>query len=494
MERKYIVSAIIIIIAILSFNTKSNAVTAPWLEITSKNYSQGDKITDTNIKELDEGNILQLYAIVVMGNDLHNQSGEDNTGIYVQENNLNNVSWSSSNSDIATVDTDGKVIGISEGKVTITAKYGTYEDANYEITVKAINKGNIEIVEKRSVPQKPMIINAEYKFNVDSYNIPKNEIKNITASIENKDIAEIVSIDPDINSGTATINVKFKKIGNTKLIVSLNYDGNEYKAECEFSVVKNKYTLNLSAKNLSALPDTINIGDKLQLVAMFEIFGGSVDSEDVTSNGVVWKSSNEKVATIDEKGLITGLAEGKTTISAQFASCDKVEYNLIVKNSQTNKRKITYSFYLNSKDGTELPESIKVGDKIQLVARFGTSEYNSNGTALTTSSKDVSSNGTIWTSSDEKIAKVDEKGMVTGIAKGTATINAKYIIDGKTYASDFKINILEADKKTEEKKSQDDNTTAKEKLPFTGKKDRLIALLILNLAFAIKGYVKYRRI
>ena len=45
--------------------------------------------------------------------------------------------------------------------------------------------------------------------------------------------------------------------------------------------------------------------------------GGIVGSEDYT-NKVKWKSSNKKVAVVDNNGIVTGISTGKTTISAEL--------------------------------------------------------------------------------------------------------------------------------------------------------------------------------
>ena len=58
----------------------------------------------------------------------------DSLGWFVDEANLSGATWTSSNNSIATVDNNGKVTGVAEGKTTITAKYNN-ETANYEVNV-----------------------------------------------------------------------------------------------------------------------------------------------------------------------------------------------------------------------------------------------------------------------------------------------------------------------------------------------------------------------
>ncbi len=47
-----------------------------------------------------------------------------------------------------------------------------------------------------------------------------------------------------------------------------------------------------------------------------------------------------------------------------------------------------------------------------------------------------------WTSSDESVAKVDEKGRVRGVKAGRVVITAAAVVDGKTIKGDFALNVV----------------------------------------------------
>lgn len=68
--------------------------------------------------------------------------------------------------------------------------------------------------------------------------------------------------------------------------------------------------------------DVVSVGGELQLAAL-------VLPEDASDKNVVWTSSNETVATVDETGLVTGVAMGEVTITA---ACGEVSatYDLTV--------------------------------------------------------------------------------------------------------------------------------------------------------------------
>ena len=116
---------------------------------------------------------------------------------------------------------------------------------------------------------------------------------------------------------------------------------------------------------------------------------------------ITWSSSDEEVATVDENGKIVGVAIGETTITATAEDGAIAECIVTVKDTTNGETEVKLN-----KENIE----IDLG---------GTKEEQLNAT-VTPNELEVT-----WTSSDEKIAKVDETGKVTGIKVGTAEITAK---------------------------------------------------------------------
>ena len=118
-------------------------------------------------------------------------------------------------------------------------------------------------------------------------------------------------------------------------------------------------------------------GDKVQLTA-------SVD-------GVAWSSTKPEVATVDANGLVTSVGKGSTSIKAS-----KEGY----------------------KDGSI---SISVDyESIKVTAAGGASSIIIGETLQLSADKD----GVTWSSSNNAIASVDDKGLVTAVAAGDVTISA----------------------------------------------------------------------
>lgn len=133
-------------------------------------------------------------------------------------------------------------------------------------------------------------------------------------------------------------------------------------------------------------------------------------NDEAVSGTVVWSSSNEEVATV-QNGEITALSEGKTTVTAlwseQMARCE-----VIVSKYYDPEWSVSLSDNLLSLYKTSTAAESVV---LTVSASFG-GEQIADGYTLE------------WKSSDEKVAIVDENGKATAVSAGTATltVTAKY--------------------------------------------------------------------
>ncbi|MBP0963337.1 MAG: N-acetylmuramoyl-L-alanine amidase, partial [Oscillospiraceae bacterium] len=114
---------------------------------------------------------------------------------------------------------------------------------------------------------------------------------------------------------------------------------------------------------------------------------------------VVWTSADAKIAKVDETGKVTGVKVGKTTITAETSNGKKATCEVTVTEA--------YSISLNK---TELTLAVKGTETLTATVKQGNST--------------ITNQPVIWTSSDSKIAKVDNNGKVTAEKEGEATITA----------------------------------------------------------------------
>jgi uncharacterized protein YjdB len=124
---------------------------------------------------------------------------------------------------------------------------------------------------------------------------------------------------------------------------------------------------------------------------------------------VVYSSSDETVATVDQEGKVTAIAAGTATITAQTTG-----YNAEGKKIYLAEEK---SYKVTVKPATATSLSL---DKANL--RFDKNVLTAQALTPTVTPSDAA---ITWTSSNENVATVDANGQVTPKAKGTATITAK---------------------------------------------------------------------
>ena len=135
----------------------------------------------------------------------------------------------------------------------------------------------------------------------------------------------------------------------------------------------------------------------------FDVVGASDDAV------ITWKSSNEKIATVDQDGVVTGITKGEAKIT-----CTVKDGGKTVKLTATAKiRKPAVKIVIKNKSKVK---ELEVGK-----------EFDLNRTLTPSTSNDV----TTWKSSNKKIATVDKMGVVTAKKNGTVTITAT-TMSGKT--------------------------------------------------------------
>jgi len=120
---------------------------------------------------------------------------------------------------------------------------------------------------------------------------------------------------------------------------------------------------------------------------------------------VKWKSSSTKVATVDSKGKIKAVGTGTATITVTTAGGRTASCTVTVKAA---------------------PTSVKLSKSTLTLAKGKTAAL-----TATLNPSGAASHAKSWTSSNPKAVKVDAKGKITAVGKGTATITCK-TFNGKT--------------------------------------------------------------
>jgi hypothetical protein len=132
-------------------------------------------------------------------------------------------------------------------------------------------------------------------------------------------------------------------------------------------------------------------------------------------SGLAWKSSNDSVARVNEKGEVEGLQEGVVVITAQYGDHLSSSIDLAVKAIKPLAPSVPI---LASLTVSAPKRELKPNERtlLQLSGRY------SDGTEKVLNLN----NGVVWTISDERIALVDSRGRVTAKNSGDVQVSASY--------------------------------------------------------------------
>ncbi len=363
------------------------------------------------------------------------------------------VEWSSSDENIAIVDEDGVVTGYKAGEVTVTAAAtdGSGVKAEKKITVKAIlnnwvTVNNTDNAIKYGAGSTPgsggngyinndeTLIKEYAEFTFEGIGIQVITALHIdlgTAEIFIDDESmgiydwydpqflkqQVVYENTDLEPGEHTIKiVPTGKANPASIGTLLPLDAFKYAPVSEEIVIE-PVKIRIDGET------TVDITETTQLTAV-RIPDVSAERE------IIWSSSDETVAKVDDKGVVTGVGAGTAEITAKVKDneevCDTVE--------------ITVPAALVTGVAVSGKAEMTVGDEQKLTADVSP-EYATDPTVE-------------WASSDDTVATVDDEGNVKAVSAGNVRITASSADGGAEGYID--ITVKEAEKPEDEEPKDED--------------------------------------
>lgn len=350
-------------------------------------FAEGNVIKfDQKVNTVFEGETLQTVLIL---------EGEPATG---------EISYVSANEKVATVDEKGVVTGVAKGRSTITAVSKTEKRTfKTQLTVTVARKAESIDVDTRKLslheaddPQLSGLLKAEGE-NLPVLMVPVKKRISLQANVLPKDATNRKAVFTTADESVAIAkgnNVTGVATGETVLTIA-SESNPDVAVQYRVLVVQPVTRLALEPRN-----PTVAKGSQVSLSA-------SVLPEDSSIQAIAWSSQNEKVATVDENGVVTGMERGNARIVATATDGSNVRANISVRVTQS-------------------AEEITL-DKTEMTLDAGRSGV----IRATVLPKSTDDKKVIWTSSDESIATVNNSGRVTAVALGTCTITCSSIMISK---------------------------------------------------------------
>ena len=279
---------------------------------------------------------------------------------------VSDIAWSSSDESVATVN-NGLITATGQGTATVAAYSISDSSIKAECQV-TVTTPLYDIIPLET----PMVMELGSSRKVPFYRYMYGSTDLITFASEDPAVAAI-----DEN-GRVTAN----HTGTTTITIS---SGNISK-DVTVKVIKS-----LKGISLDKTSATLYNGETLQLNVIF-------DPEDTMETDVIWSSSKESVATVDENGLVTAHGQGMVDITATAgkysATCNVVCPRVAL-------------------TGIDRPDTLEI--------EYGTDQSLEVSFVPANTTDDVTA---AWISRDESIVTVNDDGIITPQGIGTTTVVA----------------------------------------------------------------------
>ncbi len=292
-----------------------------------------------------------------------------------------NVEWISLDTSIVNVDDNGLLTAKGVGKTQIMVR--TEEGGYYALC---------------SVTVKQHAMGVKMSYTEITLNVGEYFDMDVTVTPANATEASLLweSLDTSIVTVSSTGRITGRAVGTGKIMVKTQNGSNSF---CTVTVVEPVFSLELDEEEV-----TIDIEDTFTLEPIFQPANPS-------NTGVIWLSSHDNVAEVNEFGEVTGISGGSAVITCESVDGGYRAYCLVTVIEPVVEITMNPETY-----------RLSLGKSYTLTA--------------TVSNQDTATNAQLeWSSSDKSVCTVDNKGKITGVGYGYATITAEATDNSGVFAT-----------------------------------------------------------
>jgi uncharacterized protein YjdB len=326
------------------------------------------------------------------------------------------VLWASNAENVASVDANGLATGIAQGESEIQVSFNNGSEllsANGKLSVKSISVGVQSIDVTPSTADILKGTSQQFSATLTMTDSSTTDVSDSVAwssSNTNTAIIDGTGVAVGVENGTATITATF------------DYQGINYQDNAALTVDNPALDELLITPSLT---ETI-IGASVNFRATAKMVGGL--ELDIT-NDVTWSSSAEGIASINDQGVASALAEGTATLTAS------IDYQGVTETASALFTVLPASITINTIVVEPFNKVLVEGDN----QTYKAIAYLSNNERV-----DVTDN-VAWFSNNESVANIDATANAVALSTGSTTISAQLSYQGSVVDSErAALNVISA--------------------------------------------------
>ena len=309
------------------------------------------------------------------------------------------VTFTSSDETVATVNSDGKVTAKKAGKATVTITGANGIKATVTVNVSEIPVNEVVLSAQDE------IVEAGAKKTITATLKPENNTddnQDVTWTTSDEKIAKVV-VDKD-DSHKATI----EGVAAGSAVITATA-ANGTKAECTVKVPKHITSI--------TLPETVELTRGTSTTLNVTI--APADTDDDTT--VTWKSSDSDVVKVDEKtGMVYAVKAGKADVTATTKAVDNATAKPFTATTTVTVKENNMTDEIGKKLAFDEFDDLLIGQKDNANNYFNLSDL--------IKENNITDNINVeFASSDKTVATIDNDGNVFGLKAGKTTITATVI-------------------------------------------------------------------
>lgn len=221
------------------------------------------------------------------------------------------ITWTSNDNSVATVDDDGTVTAVSVGMVSITATWTESNPENGENPLTAKGSYGIEVTQGVYAIGKESTSNGSFKVTLNDAEVssaPVGSVVTINTTAELYYIADSITV-----TGES---------GDTYTITKKTDETYTFQMPAENVTVSVNFAMDTIARMTLTTEDGSTVLGEDETMQLIATVGGLGAGKEGT---FIWSTSDYKVATVSETGLVTPATIGTVTITAKWTQSGVAE-------------------------------------------------------------------------------------------------------------------------------------------------------------------------